>query len=294
MERENATDGDAAVCEETTARETQSQAEQVEGTRETLSEEDRAALADVCERREEIYALLSRLYEVEVDETLYRELCGASFPTGTGNADVDEGYRRIALYCASHREDALLDLARDYARTFIGHGNNAYAAAYPFESVYTSEKRLLMQAARDEILRIYREGGLEVQPSWVDPEDHVALELAYMQIMARRAREALLARDDAQALRLLDDQRRFLLRHLVSWTPLLVKDMERLAQTDLYQGLALLTKGMLAEDRAFLSDVVASDGEDEDDPEAVDETGGMADAAATVAGVGEGGREARA
>jgi TorA maturation chaperone TorD len=241
MERENVMSEEAPVATEADA---------------TLSDEDRATLIDVCARREEIYALLSRLYEVEVDERLYRELCGASFPTGTGNADVDEGYRRIALYCASHREDALLDLARDYARTFIGHGNNAYAAAYPFESVYTSEKRLLMQDARDEILRIYREGGLEVQDSWPDPEDHVALELAYMQIMARRTGEALRAGDDAGALRLLGDQRRFLLRHLTSWTPLLVKDMERIAQTDLYQGLALLTKGLLAEDRAFLTDVI--------------------------------------
>ncbi len=228
----------------------------------SLAAEDRAQLAALNTRREGMYELLSRLYRVEVDQQLFDGLCAAEYPTGTGNADVDAGYRKLALYCASHREDALLDLARDYARVFIGHGNNAYAAAYPFESVYTSEKRLLMQEARDEIVEVYRRGGLQIDSGWTDPEDHIALELEYMQVMARRTREALEAGDaagDAHALELLDEQRAFLLRHLVSWTPFLVKDMERLAQTDLYRGLALLTKGFLAEDRRFLDSVVAED-----------------------------------
>ncbi len=224
-----------------------------------LGDEARAMLLDLNKRREDMYALLSRLYMVEVDEDFYKGLCGAAFPTGTGNEDVDQGYRLIATYCASHREDALLDLARDYTRVFIGHGNNAYAAAYPFESVYTSEKRLLMQAARDDILKVYARGGLTIQEGWTDPEDHIALELEYMQIMARRTYDALKAKDDDQALELLGDQREFLHRHLVSWTPFLVKDMRRLAKTDLYQGLALLTKGLLAEDRTFLDSVIAED-----------------------------------
>ena len=236
----------------------QAQGEAGAATGAALSGEDRAALVALNAQRENMYGLLSRMYKVEVDADFYDGLCKAAFPCDTGNDDVDAGYRRIALYCASHRDDALLDLARDYARVFIGHGNNAYAAAYPFESVYTSEKRLLMQEARDEIIEVYRKGGLKVDAGWEDPEDHIALELEYMQVMARRTREALEAGDDGRALELLDDQRAFLLRHLVSWTPLLVKDMERIAQTDFYLGLASLTRGLLAQDREFLNSVVSS------------------------------------
>ena len=39
---------------------------------------------------------------------------------------------------------------------------------------------------------------------------------------------------------------------------ILVNDMERIAQTNLYQGLALLTRGLLAQDREFLNSVVVS------------------------------------
>ena len=170
----------------------------------------------------------------------------------------NSGSSPLAPYLGGAWADPLIDLAVDYVRTFIGHGTNSYGAAHPFESVYTSEKRLKMQEARDEIVEVYRESGFAVDASWEDPEDHIALELEYMQMMARRARQALEAGEDERALELLDEQRTFLLRHLLSWTPFLANDMERIAQTDLYQGLALLTRGLLAQDREFLNSVVVS------------------------------------
>lgn len=215
-------------------------------------------LVDFMTRRARTYGLLARIFRVEVDGKFLEELRHLKFPTSTGNEHVDYGYRTMYNYLKGTWEDTLLDLARDYARTFIGHGNNGRSAAYPFESVHTSEKRLLMQEARDEIVEVYRESGFAVDASWEDPEDHIALELEYMQMMARRARQALEAGEDERALELLDEQRAFLLRHLLSWTPFLANDMERIAQTDLYQGLALLTRGLLAQDREFLNSVVVS------------------------------------
>ena len=155
-------------------------------TTEALSAEDRAALIQLTEQRADTYGLLSRLYRVEIDQELLDELCGMRFPASTGNKDADEGYRRIATYLSNLWENSLTDLAVDYVRCFIGHGVDAYSAAYPFESVYTSEKRLLMQEARDEVLAIYRSMGLDKQSTWKEGEDHVAVELEFMQIMCQR------------------------------------------------------------------------------------------------------------
>ena len=58
----------------------------------------------------------------------------------------DEGNRLIATYLSGIWENTLTELAADYMRTFFGHGYSGHAAAYPFESVYSSEKRLLMQS----------------------------------------------------------------------------------------------------------------------------------------------------
>lgn len=216
-------------------------------------------LIKLIEQRAATYGLLSRLFRVEIDQELLDELHGMRFPASTGNADVDEGYLRLAKYLSNTWENSLTDLAVDYTRVFIGHGVDAYSAAYPFESVYTSEKRLLMQEARDEVLAIYRSAGLDKQDTWKEGEDHIALELEFEQIMATRTVEALRKGDEDEAVALLTTQKNFLEDHLAAWAPMMTSDMKRFAQTDLYRGLAYLTDGFLQTDQTFLDDVLAED-----------------------------------
>ena len=62
----------------------------------------------------------------------------------------------ICGYLSQADGTVLTELAVDYVRAFIGSGNDGFSAAYPYESVYTSPKRLMMQDARDEVLVLYR------------------------------------------------------------------------------------------------------------------------------------------
>lgn len=234
--------------------------ETIENTvEETLDAEERESLASLVKQRADTYGLLSRLYRVEVDQELLDELCGMRFPASTGNADVDQGYRLMATYLSNLWENSVTDLAVDYVRCFIGHGVDAYSAAYPFESVYTSEKRLLMQEARDEVLAIYRSAGLDKQSTWKEGEDHIAVEFEFMQIIAQRTADALLRGDDDEAFNLLLTQRNFAEDHLLSWVPMMTADLKRFAKTDFYRGLAFLTEGFLATDREFLEDITTEE-----------------------------------
>ena len=210
-------------------------------------------------QRAATYGLLSRLYRVEIDEPLLEELRGMRFPARTGNDDVDEGYRLIAKYLSNAWDNSITDLAIDYVRVFIGHGVDAFSAAYPFESVYTSEKRLLMQEARDEVLAIYRAAGLDKQDSWKEGEDHIALELEFEQILINRTVAALEKGNEDEAFSLMTTQKNFLENHLAAWAPMMTSDMKRFAGTDLYRGLAHLTDGFLSTDRAFLNDVLTDE-----------------------------------
>jgi len=213
----------------------------------------------LIEQRAATYGLLSRLYRREIDKQLLNDLKQMRFPANTGNMQVDEAYRLLATYLGTVWENSDTELAVDYARVFIGHGIDAFSAAYPFESVYTSEKRLLMQKARDEVLAIYRSAGLEKKASWKEGEDHVALELEFMQIISERTVSALKDSNEVQALDLLLTQKNFLEDHLVSWVPMMTADMKRFAQSDFYQGLAYLTDGFLETDHEFLSDLLEED-----------------------------------
>lgn len=215
------------------------------------------ALQQITQQRMSTYHLLSRLYRTEVDQTFLDELSGLRFPAKTGNADADTGYRLIATYLSNLWNNSLTELAVDYVKTFIGHGIDAYSAAYPYESVYTSKKRLLMQEARDEVLAIYRSAGLNKLDSWKENEDHIAMELEFMQILSKRILDALDKDDLDAATSLFATQQNFLEDHLVSWVPMMTDDIKRFAQTDLYKGLAFLTDGFLKTESEFLGDLLA-------------------------------------
>lgn len=225
-------------------------------SRETQTETTAAELQAVFEQRAGTYQLLARLYCKEIDERLLKELRAKRWRVSTGNASVDEGHRLIATYLSRVWENTLTELAADYMRVFYGHGYNSHSAAYPFESVYTSEKRLLMQSARDEVLALYRAAGLKKGDSWKEGEDHIGLELEYMQVLATRTAEALGARDERKAVQLVKMQLNFLREHLSQWVPILARNMEKFAKTDFYVGLAYLTDGFVENDRVLLEEMI--------------------------------------
>lgn len=213
-------------------------------------------LAQLCDERAATYELLARLYRSEVDQTLLDQLLDTSYPVSSGNEHMDEGYYQIAKYLSNTWVDTLTKLSVDYTHTFLGSGIDSYSAAYPFESVYTSEKRLLMQGARDEVLAIYRSCGLEKSESWTVGEDHIAVELEFMRVLANRAAAALRAGDEDRAFTQLNTQNNFMIVHIANWVPVFLDEARRFADTLFYQGVANLTEGFLEEDAAFLSDLV--------------------------------------
>ena len=213
-------------------------------------------LVDFMTRRARTYGLLARIFRVEVDGKFLEELRHLRFPTSTGNEHVDYGYRTMYNYLKGTWEDTLLDLARDYARTFIGHGNNGRSAAYPFESVHTSEKRLLMHDARDEVLAIYRANLLKKGEEWNDCEDHIALELEFMQVMSERTAKALKEGKEDEAVEMLKTQRAFVGQHLANWVPMFVSDIKYFSQTDLYIGAGELLLGFVQTEVEALDDLL--------------------------------------
>ena len=215
-------------------------------------------LAQLNEERAATCGLLARLYRVEVDEEFAGELKEMRFPVDTGSEAVDAGNAKMASYVAGMWDDSLTELAVDYFNVFYGVGVDSYSAAHPFESVYTSPKRLLMQEARDQVLAVYRAAGLSKQESWHEGEDHIALELEYMKVLSERIACALHREEEDEAAQLLEDPRAFLDKHILAWTPLFTSDMRRFAKTDLYLGLADVTDGFLEADRQFVEELLAA------------------------------------
>lgn len=218
-------------------------------------------LAELCDARTATYGLLARIYRSEVDQVLFDELLEMDYPVSTGNDLMDAGYYKIAKHLSNAWVDPVTKLSVDYSKTFLGSGIDTYSAAYPYESVYTSEKRLLMQDARDEVLAIYRANGLDKSESWTVGEDHIAVELEFMRILNSRTAKALRNGDMDRAFTQVNTQRNFLEGHIAVWAPVFAGDVRRFSGTLFYEGVADLTEGFLEEDLALLDALVSGEEE---------------------------------
>ena len=222
----------------------------------TMSAELAENLIDFCENRSRVYALLSRCYETEIDAA-FAESFSQGAALDSDDASLTDGFAALQADLASCDEDALEQLAVVFDRAFFGMGPRTAQKAFPYESVYTSEGGLMMQDAYSEVLRVYRGAGFAKNPGFKEPEDHLAVELAFMALLCGRAVEALRAGDEAGAERQLRAQAAFLEQHLLNWIDRFAADVRKAAEGGFYYNLAMFTEGFLNADAAELSDVLA-------------------------------------
>ncbi|QAR32630.1 hypothetical protein EP073_04165 [Geovibrio thiophilus] len=217
-----------------------------------------AAYSDVISNRENMYLFLTNLYKTEVTESFYKIIRDLDFSAEPRN-ELSDGYEKILSFCRAERHDPITDLAVDYARIFLGAGSvETEKSAFPYESVYTSEKRLIMQEARDEVLALYRKYGLGVSSKYSIPEDHLALELEFMAHLCGLVRQAAENGKMDEAVRHLGEQREFHEKHLMRWVPDFCKDINKVASTAFYQGVAELTVSFLNMDAEIVNDLLVS------------------------------------
>ena len=223
---------------------------------ETMPAELVENLIDFCENRSRVYALLSRCYETEIDAAFAEALAGEA-ALASDDAGLAAGFAALQADLAGCDEDALEQLAVVFDRAFFGMGPRTAQKAFPYESVYTSEGGLMMQDAYGEVLRVYRGAGFAKDPGFKEPEDHLAVELAFMSLLCGRAVEALRAGDEDGAERQLRAQLAFE-DHLLNWIERFTPTCGKLPRAAFYFDLATFTEAYLRAgvDAAALTDVV--------------------------------------
>jgi len=196
------------------------------------------------QQRADFYRLLSRLYRVEADQKLLDALKSLSFPAADGV--LGEGYKMLKDYLDHCGENALEELAVDYATVFLAAGSADGAAAIPCESVYTSPKKIFMQDAWEDVCRIYGERSLGKNTAFKDlMEDHVALELEFMAALVE-------SRDPAA-------EKAFLEGHLLNWMSGFTADIDKYARCDFYKAVGRITLGFLQGEQQLLTSLVSGE-----------------------------------
>lgn len=206
-----------------------------------------------CAARAGFYRFLAGVFLYEPTAEQIEAMARASLPTEEG--EIGRGYAMIAAYLRHRDSGTRQQIAVDYAHVFLGAGNYDKIMAPPYESVYTSEERILMQDARDDALAFYRREGLDLPPENTTPEDHLGFEMQFMATLVERCAEALTGGDETEFVRLVGVQRAFFDAHLANWLPQFSRDIDTHCATDYYHGVALLVRGLLAEEAEVLADL---------------------------------------
>ena len=133
-------------------------------------------------------------------------------------------------------DEQLSDLLWEYTRLFIGPYK---VPCPPWESVYTSGKRLMMQEAHDEVQGFYFEAGLQIDNPNI-MADHIGAELNFLTILLQKMEQEPVKRVYYTEL-----EKRFLDEHLMRWIPQFTLDMEEAADSKFYKALAQVTKDFI-------------------------------------------------
>jgi putative dimethyl sulfoxide reductase chaperone len=214
-----------------------------------------AKYSTLLSNRENLYRFFARLYSIEVDDELFTHLSTMGFPAEGEDSELNEGYRMLADYLRLPGSDQITDLAEDYKRIFLGTEFDECAAAYPYESAYGDQDPSMIQQLRDEVSTIYHDNGFDLTETNDIPEDHIALELEYMAYLCHDSKTAMLAEDWKYVCASLREQKSFLNRHLLNWTPEFCADIQKCAATNFYKAIAKITHGFLCIEQAILEDL---------------------------------------
>ncbi len=194
-------------------------------------------LKNINASRTKTYRLLSLLYKTEITEETFNALSTLTFPDGKGFSNLS----KEILNHANELKVYIDNLAVDFARIFLAAGINQGNAAFPYESVYTSSKKIVMQDAWEETKKLYSKYGFVLKNASSDMlEDHISMELEFMAHLCE-------VRDVDYKL-----SSTFIKEHLLNWCETFCNDIKKFATEDFYKYLAEATLEFIKNDLDFV------------------------------------------
>jgi TorA maturation chaperone TorD len=146
---------------------------------------------------------------------------------------------------------AYRDIHIEYTRLFVGPH---HLPAPPYESVYRSPDRLLMQDETMSVRAAYAQSGFRVARNYHVPDDSVGIEFEFMCALSMATNDAVSVRDCGKAFTLIAAQQEFCNDHLAKWIPQFCADIEENSSLKFWRGVAAFTNEFIqAESDALIA-----------------------------------------
>ena len=187
--------------------------------------------------RLKIYDLLRHLYMSHPTQDVLKSLKQLS----SEDDDINQGL--ILLKGVSVND--LTELELEFTKLFVGPGK---VPAPPYESYYTSEKKLLMQESTVAVRRKYLKAGLAMKRPYSIPDDHLVSEFEFMYYLCNKSYQIFIGRKQEKAINFLQMQEEFLEQHLSIWVPDFCKNIINSTNNNFFKGLAFFTSAYIKKD----------------------------------------------
>jgi TorA maturation chaperone TorD len=204
--------------------------------------------------RYSVYDLLRRIFLWQFPLELFSDLAKASQGEQNGKEPACSPEAPFRAYLSGLETDDLQARHRDihieYTRLFVGPH---HLPAPPYESVYRSPERLMMQDETIDVRSIYAKNGFRVARINQEPDDTIGIELEFMCAMSKASADALVANNRAKLADLISTQRQFCDNHLSKWVPDFCKDIIDNSTCEFWKSVAAFTRSFLEEDFTALN-----------------------------------------
>ena len=200
------------------------------------------------ENRIALYALISRLMLIEVDEEFLEKI-----ESDKALLSLFPNYKTWSKR-EEHSMKELIDQFYnvDFTNLFLMH-------MVPYESFYTRDDQMIESGGDNPVVELYNQLDFRVElaEARVVSADHIGIELEFMYMLCVALQKALVADDKEGTCELLEVQRAFLKEHLLEWTPLFLINMKRESRTPLYHDGAELALEFMLSDFEYVTEKLA-------------------------------------
>ena len=196
------------------------------------------------ENRIALYALISRLMMIEVDEVFLDQI-----ESDESLLSLFPNYRDWSKRTELSKKDLIDQYYNvDFTNLFLMH-------LVPYESFYTRDDQMIESGGDNPVVELYNELDfrVELDAARVVSADHIGVELEFMYMLCMAQKKALDAEDKEGVCELLEVQRAFLKEHLLEWAPMFLINAKRESRTPLYHDGAELTLEFLLSDFEYIT-----------------------------------------
>jgi len=204
-------------------------------------------LADVLAYRCTFYDLLRRVFLWEFPLELFAELV----TTAKGEqVDVACSYEAaLQSFLRTVPVDEMASIHREmkieYTRLFIGP---RHLPAPPYESVYRTSRKLMMQAPTIDVRSFYLRHGFQVVRLNQEPDDTIGVELEFMCALSAESLKVLQQGNQERLVELLSAQLEFCNLHLRQWIPQFCADIIGNTTSEFWRAIAVCTRDFLEQE----------------------------------------------